>query len=106
MDETKRARTSGWTWLGVWLILLPVLYVASFGPVCWFTTSMTFKAPVHPVMYAYWPMARVMLSGPRPIREAAYWWAALGIPDGHAAFIPMNLNGTHQFVIGDTSKFV
>jgi len=62
----------------------PALYVASFGPACWWFSSdrppitrrfggYSFQVPHAPL--AYWPVGCVLVSGPKPIADAISWYA-------------------------------
>jgi hypothetical protein len=56
-EERKRAGV--WPWIVALLIGLPVLYVASFGPACWFAceTGVAYR-DVKPSrgLFIYWPL--------------------------------------------------
>jgi hypothetical protein len=79
-------------WLAGLLIGLPVLYVASFGPACWWfskeaTPEFSLRradvidvprslAPQAP--QAYWPLGWLAANGPRPITRMLFWYATAG----------------------------
>lgn len=73
----RRERWAKWTLAGV--VGLPVLYVASFGPACWITSSINFGEPMIPIVYrpVIWAMR-----GPKPIREAVFRYSLLSAADG------------------------
>jgi len=56
-----------WPWIAVLLIGLPVLYVASFGPVMWFI-DLTQK-PYRWARRVYWPLGKLTVEGPDFIRH-------------------------------------
>jgi len=64
MDEQPKPRGGPLYWLKrrsrrFWLIataLLPVFYVASFGPVCWCAARQPLLTV--PAAYAYWPLTK------------------------------------------------
>jgi hypothetical protein len=66
---------------------LPVLYVASFGPACWWFSKeaavwegcVGTRPKVAP--HAYWPIGWLAENGPRPVHDAIYSYAAPG--NGH-----------------------
>ena len=64
---TEERKKSGWPWIVGLLIVLPVLYVASFGPACWLgqrdVVSVVFVNAV------YGPIVWSMRQGPTPVRR-------------------------------------
>ena len=57
MTDMPTRKRSAWMWIVVALIGVPLLYVLSFGPACWwFTTSSTLWAPVRCAPKFYWPI--------------------------------------------------
>jgi hypothetical protein len=67
-------------------VLLPVLYVASFGPACWITSRMNFGASLLPMFYR--PIIFAWdLDLPRdgstnhPLHEALWWFVSVGAAD-------------------------
>jgi len=67
-----------------WLIasiVLPVLYVASFGPVCWLYHHI--RAPEWawtPLLWAYAPLSWIAWNGPAALREPLTWYVDLWAP--------------------------
>lgn len=64
------------------VLALPVLYVLSFGPACWWFTSPSHKnavgLPGAPKYYAsgyYWPIGWLSAKGPTPLTHALAWYA-------------------------------
>ena len=82
----RRERWAKWTLAAV--LSLPVLYVLSFGPACWWFTipsgfSENFPATNHPVpaeraRQMYWPIGRLAARGPRWSQRLLAWYATLG----------------------------
>jgi len=64
-----------WPWIATLLIGLPVLYVASFGPVCWWIEQPYYDS----VVPFYWPIGRTAKNGPEFLQIAINWYATLGI---------------------------
>jgi hypothetical protein len=80
-----------WPWIVSLLLALPVLYVASFGPACWWLSNsalddMDFEHgsiirsllvrnlfPRAPRIY--WPLGWLALNGPEPVRQSLCWYA-------------------------------
>lgn len=59
--------------LAVAAIALPILYVAGFGPACWW-----FSTRINGENYApriYWPIGRSIRSVPRPVGTVIVWYA-------------------------------
>ena len=80
-NSTMPRKRSAWTWIAVSLIGVPVLYVLSFAPACWWfseTAPSMGSFKFAPMMY--WPIGRIAHSYPG---SAAYrlisWYALLGI---------------------------
>lgn len=80
-------RKHGWTfWLTVALIVVPILYVTSFGPVCWATaTPGNFSGwrSVPRFMRLYSPIGYLTVQTESLVGGWLYWWATLGVPDGY-----------------------
>lgn len=55
------------------MIGVPVLYIASFGPVCWLGHRGFLSGGM--IEVAYRPIAIVLRSGPPPVRKALRWYA-------------------------------
>jgi hypothetical protein len=62
-------------------VLVPLLYVASFGPACWMAERQLL--PKWPVANVYLPCV-VAAAGigivPNPVSKAMWWWATLSKP--------------------------
>jgi hypothetical protein len=61
-----------WPWIAG-AVLLPVLYVASFGPACWLASSQAWM-PRKAVATCYQPLIRSCANGPNLLSEAVNWW--------------------------------
>jgi hypothetical protein len=91
----RRERWAKWTLAAV-LVGLPVLYVLSFGPACWWFTipsgqSGNFPGTNDPLPQVrarqiYWPIGWVAMHGPLPLERLLAWYATLG---GHEVIVPM-----------------
>jgi hypothetical protein len=95
----RRERRAKWT-LAV-LIGLPVVYVLSFGPVCWITTRprlRDFPPQVHWATRIFWPVGRV-LGDESQAMAAIRWWSLLGVPDGYVILVPQTPEGTTRFAL-------
>lgn len=57
-------------------MLLPVLYVVSFGPACWLCTRDAFS--VHVITRAYQPILQLAMRGPESLRRFTMGYASLG----------------------------
>jgi hypothetical protein len=67
-DERK---TSVWALVAALLIGLPGLYVASFGPACWFSASHPAIAPR--IAKLYWPLTKAAWACPGDLAMPALW---------------------------------
>ena len=76
----RRERWAKWTLASVFGV--PLLYVLSFGPACWWFS--TYEPPTVPSFawgewpYApciYWPFGWLSAHGPQPIRDTINWYA-------------------------------
>jgi hypothetical protein len=74
----ERKRFGVWPWVVALLIGLPALYVASFGPVCWWTTNKNAEFGEREAPRIYWPIGWVCWHGPGSLTEAIRWYATLG----------------------------
>jgi hypothetical protein len=57
------------------LVGLPVLYVASFGPVCWLINRQNTTARY--VAKVYWPLGRIATYSDHPVNRPLRWYAGL-----------------------------
>lgn len=63
-------------WLAAILLVLPMFYVASFGPVCWLWGH---ECVTDEVMFiASRPVAWCIPHSPPQLRAAIFWWGTLG----------------------------
>lgn len=72
-----------WTLLAAALILMPVLYVASFGPWFWLYAGPLRDRPEHPIHSLrsfYSPLIWGAKRGPEPARQALRWYVMLTLP--------------------------
>jgi hypothetical protein len=52
-------KRAGWPWITVAVLMLPVLYVASFGPACWLMADTFDKPGTLPLIYL--PLVKVVM---------------------------------------------
>jgi hypothetical protein len=94
-DERKKPL---WPWIVALLIGLPVMYVASFGPACWWfskepiTAIDPFAETVPAVARAYWPIGWSAKYGPSVVRNSIAWYATL-FSEIPAIAVPTDLGG-------------
>jgi len=72
-------------WTAIAVALLPVLYVAGFGPACWLASADKMTPPVGRAMCrVYDPLLKhVLLSDDASWSvRALYWWSSVGSADG------------------------
>ncbi len=73
-DPLKKAGI--WPWVVAMLVGLPVLYVASFGPGCWFSQKyFVGDRMIRGASRVYWPFGWILLNGPRPIQRVVKLYA-------------------------------
>ena len=86
MDQPERKRRGPLTWLAdrtwrfwIGVALLPVLYVASFGPVAWML-SRGWMPDISEQEFElfYWPIAQLYDHGPKPIHDSLDWYLEIG----------------------------
>jgi len=109
MSERSRKRRGPLLWLGgrsrrfwiVMAVILPVIYVGSFGPACWWTT-LSPTGPPRPseALLFYWPFGCVFNADCPIIREGMKWWMTLGAPPGRNIYLPTDPAGEHWVVTG------
>ena len=82
----------GWVfWTTVIVVGVPVLYVLSFGPACWwfakpievgswaFSGSLAVdQRKMREASKAYWPLGWLVANGPTPVHRVLGWYALLG----------------------------
>jgi hypothetical protein len=91
----QRKKSSIWPSVVALLIGLPVLYVASFGPMCWLTARDRLDtSPVHPAMLIYIPFGMILdrFNGASWPSKSVVRWATLLVPKGRIAAIPYRAN--------------
>ena len=70
-------------------MLLPVLYLASFGPVCWCVARLPYYHVGRDLFEtAYWPIGWIGDCGPRFVEQAVFSYAELGMPVGGDVRLP------------------
>ena len=94
MNNEREARKKGvWPWTVALLAASPLLYVASFGPACWWfwdegdfawprTGDIASAGGTIEFNYAprvYWPIGWVALHGPDSCQRAIQWYATVAI---------------------------
>lgn len=94
----RRERWANWT--AATLFGLPVLYVASFGPACWFATKsdgpmVNGEAP-RKVSSFYKPLGWTMIKGPKPIANVVKRYATLRT---QYVIVPADWNGNGQLAV-------
>ncbi len=72
----ERHKPSGTFWVIVTLVVLPVLYVLSIGPVAW-TSRLMPEWLGNAVVVFYWPLEWIYQHGPVPIHDALDWYVHL-----------------------------
>src|SRR5882757_3633298 len=84
---SQERRKSVWPWIVAVLIGLPALYVASFGPVCWWISPKPpTGAPRTPidniphVSHFFWPVGWVATHSPNSVYRAIGWYATRRAP--------------------------
>lgn len=102
-----RKRT-GWKWFLITLFVVPIIYILSFGPACWwFSTTApaslvaSIKAPQR-VSSLYWPIGYVTsrsaqsTGGGGLIFRAVVWYATLRVP---SVTLPADNSGQHWITV-------
>lgn len=94
----------GWGFWGVLILTLPIAYVASFGPACWWFSGSPAGIPKSSVLYSvtwdinqmphaprlYWSIGWLALQRPDDIGRFVEWCATLRIPE---VALPFNASG-------------
>lgn len=88
-----------WPWILTVLIGLPVLYVLSFGPACWWFSTPPHEPldigysafQYHTVSRFYWPIGWLAKHGPDPVGQFIFWYATI---NGKHVVLPCDLSGT------------
>jgi|GEM_PF-1100265 len=93
----RRERWAKWTLAAT--VGLPVLYVLSFGPACWYIAGTSIYIPgasihkPHPWFgFVYLPIGVFVGQEPQYIRPAACWYGQLGAPEGGEVFLPSTMD--------------
>jgi len=81
-----------WPWIVALVIVLPVLYVASFGPLCWYAercVENTGRAPPPWLGVAYFPLGRFAVHGPSIIAGPLRSYSASLVSTGAHLYLPI-----------------
>jgi hypothetical protein len=87
-------------WMLATVVGLPVLYVASFGPVCWWFIKASSPVTFTPrnaidsfphAPHFFWPVGWLAQNGPKPLLRAIEWYATRRAP---VVYIPADFGGT------------
>src|SRR5262245_62007332 len=96
-------RKSLWPWIVALLIGLPVLYLASFGPVCWWFSEVSAAnfSRIHAEQasrapHVYWPVGWIAIHGPPHVRRAVGWYATRRCS---VVLVPANSSGTETAIL-------
>jgi hypothetical protein len=81
------------------VLVVIVLYVASFGPACWFGTKTDRSSATRGHEYrvaprAYWPFGCLLKNGPEPMQRIINRYATLGAP---YVLVPVSYSGIEEF---------
>ena len=78
----RRERWAKWTAIVVSVMVsLPVLYIASFGPVCWIFWSHWCPTELQDAInIAYMPAQRLLEECPEPTRSVLIWYMEIFYP--------------------------
>jgi hypothetical protein len=75
---TSRKKPGVAFWATVAVVVVPLLYVLSFGPACWITDQDWCPIRLHDAHYiVYWPMLRLLENGPAWLADAIMWWVGM-----------------------------
>lgn len=92
-----------WTWLTLALVLLPILYVFSFGPACWLSTRELIDP--NSVASLYQPVLMSAMRGPLWLRRSALSFAAWGSdPRSRVYFSLSKVDGGYDVGFGFQSR--
>lgn len=80
MTLLARSRKARW-WATVLLIGVPVLYVLSFGPVCWTLSRAGVEGRTR-LSAVYQPLLRASVTAPRPVGQLIAWYSQVWAADG------------------------
>lgn len=107
IDEppTKRRGPLGWLVARTWrfwvvaALLMPLLYVGSFGPACWITARLSSGARIPPPpkwMLIYSPLGVICTANSRPSAMLRRW-ASVGAPDDAHVAVPTSTDSYVAF---------
>jgi len=87
-------------WATVVLVVL-VLYVASFGPACWLTSQRWGWSQLQPhrAMIVYFPLGALASRPDTAVGRGLRWWMTFGTRRGHAAVVQTNATGSQSIEV-------
>jgi hypothetical protein len=83
---TDRKKPGVAFWASVVVVVLPLLYVLSFGPACWIASRTKGK---HVIPKIYWPISWVAMEHFWTLSPPIAWYAQLGMPEDGRVYLPM-----------------
>src|SRR5262245_37208054 len=85
------------------LAAVPLLYVLSFGPACWFTAQTIVGGEVVPsrAMSLYWPLGIMASDMDSASGRSARWWITVGVRKGQSAVVPTSPHGNAMILDAD-----
>lgn len=101
-------------------LLLPLLYVGSFGPACWLTSRRQARFDCPQAMAAYWPVGRAfrLLQDERQrshhpavdlvlriTNGVLTWWITVGLAEGDSAIFRTGPKDGDKMVIESPARY-
>jgi hypothetical protein len=95
----ERKKSGAWPWIVALLIVLPVLYVLSFGPACWLASkSGEAYSDIRPSrgLFIYWPLGwcAETWGWENTAGRTVKWYAKAFLPHAGSVGLPLRSDGT------------
>lgn len=88
-------------------LLLPLLYVATFGPVCWWVCKLSRDGDAESpfiIGSPFIPLGRITVDGPFFLSRPLCKYAAWGIPEGYITYVPYDTTTLHGIAVQIASR--
>jgi hypothetical protein len=102
----RRERWAKWTLPA--MVIVPTLYILSFGPACWIASQPKSGFQGEPpgfriISIFYWPIWYASGNGPKALRHSIFWYAKVGMSPGTFILVPF-YRGDQNFGLKNISR--
>jgi hypothetical protein len=86
---TSNRKNPGVAFWATVVVVVALLYVASFGPACWYLSREPYDHSFRRLFErTYWPIGRAASEGPKIVERSVFRYGELGMPVGGYVHLP------------------